>query len=80
MEIEDIFIFSNLTACIFGTTGSSETLCTSFERSDQWQSGPKSSRVRQHFYPLPCPFEKSHFTPKKGLCPISAAHQCKTGI
>ena len=23
------------------------------------------------------PSKKSHFTPKKRLCPISAAHQCK---
>ena len=30
-----IFFLPTLTICIFGTTGSSETLCTSFERSDQ---------------------------------------------
>ena len=35
MEIEDIFVFSTLTARIFGTTVSSEMLCTSFERSNQ---------------------------------------------
>ena len=29
MEIEDFFVFSTLTARIFRTTGSSETLCTS---------------------------------------------------
>ena len=44
MEIEDIFVFSTLTARIFGTTGSSVTLCTSFESSDQCQSGPRSLR------------------------------------
>ena len=36
-----IFFLPTLTACTFGTTGSSETLCTSFERSDQWLSGAK---------------------------------------
>ena len=30
MEIENFFVVSNLTTCIFGTTGSSEMLCTSF--------------------------------------------------
>ena len=30
----------------------------------------------QQFYLPPHPLEKSHFTPKKRLCPISAAHHC----
>ena len=33
------FVLSTLTAGHFRTSGSSETLCTSFERSDQWLIG-----------------------------------------
>ena len=40
-KMDGFFDHSTLTAGIFGTTGSSETLCTSFERSDQWLSGAK---------------------------------------
>ena len=60
------FDHSTLTSCIFGTTGSSETSCTSFERSPQWYSGSNSSRAWQYIYPPPNPFEKGHFRGKKG--------------
>ncbi len=53
-------------ACILGATKSSGTQCTSFETSNQCPFKSKSSRVWQHFYFLPRPFEKGHFRGKKG--------------
>ena len=62
----DFFVISTLPSCIFGTTESSETLCTSFERSNQCLSGATSSRAWHHFYYWPRPLEKSRFTPING--------------
>ena len=36
MEIKDFFAVSSLTTCILGTIGSSETVCTLFQMSNQW--------------------------------------------
>ncbi len=48
------------------TTWSSGTQCTSFQRSHLCSFKSKSSRPWQHFYLLPHPFQKGHFTPIKG--------------
>ena len=57
---------SNLTAGDFGTSGSSETLCTSFERSNQCVIGATKLKAWQYFFFVPRPLETGHFTPKKG--------------
>ena len=63
----DIFFDrSILMARIFGTSGSSETYCTSFERSYRCLKGARSLRAWQYFYLVPRPFEKGHFTPYRG--------------
>ena len=60
-----ITLFSTLTAGKSETSCATETFSTSFERSDQWLSGARSSRAWKYFYLLSHPFEKSHFTPQK---------------
>ena len=72
----NVEVLPTLTAGHFWTSGSSRTLCTSFERSDQWLSGARSSGARHHFYYGPHPFEKSHFTPYKDKCPVCFWHHC----
>ena len=73
----DVFFdCSTLTAGIFGTSGSSETYCTSFERSNQCLSGARSSRAWQYFYLVPRPFEKGHFTPYRGKGAYIFLHDC----
>ena len=59
------FVLSTLTAGGFWSTGSSDTLCTSFENPYQYPNGFRRAKVWQHFYLLPYPFKKSHFTPYK---------------
>ena len=81
------FILPTLTSCNFGTNGSSGMQCTSFWRSSLCQFKSKSSKAWQHFYHLPCPFEKGHFTPINQVCAFCffkhctvTQNECYTGI
>ena len=68
-QMDLFFVLSTLKACIFGTTGSSETYCTQFKGLFILQQNFDRTKVWQHFYLLPHPCEKGHFTPKmaKGI-------------
>ena len=66
-----VYVLSTLMACIFGTTDeSSGTQC------NQCQFESKSLRAWRHFYLLPRPFEKGHFTPINGQRSIAFVLLC----